>query len=61
MSAKLPINQWPDSQNCIGCKSAVFIPIGYGDSAYGCQKDLEAGEDCPGFKEATPEEWHKKF
>jgi hypothetical protein len=50
----ITVNTWPFSQTCIGCRSAVFIPIGFGDSAYICMKAIEAdGEDCQGREEST--------
>ena len=61
MSTKLRVNQWPDSQTCIGCKFAVFINAGYNVSAYGCPKELKAKDKCKGRKEATPKQWMEKF
>lgn len=55
------VNEWPESQICIGCIHATFIPEG--SSRYICEKDCYASSECckKNRKEATEEEWHAKF
>jgi hypothetical protein len=57
------INKWPDSQICIGCKHATFIPKGHGSSAYSCNMNCNSNsESCIKTRqEATEEEWRAKF
>jgi hypothetical protein len=58
----ITVNTWPFSQACIGCRSAVFIPVGFGDCAYLCRKAVDAdGDDCPAKEEATMKEWQDQF
>jgi len=52
----ITVNTWPFSQTCIGCKSAVFIPVGFGDCAYICTKAADA-VDCPVKEEVSMKEW----
>lgn len=58
---KITINQWPESQGCIGCAHSVFVTSSrddsddetvqkegydfFGSSAYACRKDNDV-EDC---------------
>jgi len=57
------INEWPESQVCIGCKHATFILEGHGSSAYECKKECDASSICCDKyrEEASQKEWEEKF
>ena len=60
---EMTVNVWHESQICIGCNHAVFIPEGYDSSSYACEKNYEANSSCckKNSVEATEEEWSAKF
>ena len=52
----ISVNTWPLSQTCTSCKSAIYVPIGFGDGAYICLKAIDAdGEVC--MEREENEEW----
>jgi len=53
MGTKVTLNQWPDSQTCIGCPFGQFVMGAdnedddkIGDSAYICFKNKSPNNDC---------------
>ena len=58
---RIVVNEWPDSQECIDCNHAIFIPEG--SSKYSCDVNCVASsQECKeNRKEATKEEWDSKF
>ena len=55
------VNDWPDSQVCIGCKHASFSFEGV--SRYLCEKDCFASSECceKNREETTDNEREDKF
>jgi len=55
------INEWPESQVCIGCRHAIFILEG--SSRYECKKECVSASLCcdKNREEATQKEWEAKF
>jgi len=56
------VNEWPDSQECIGCIHAIFI-ISEKPSTYLCGENCIASSlECKeNRREASEEEWRSKF
>ncbi len=59
----MKINNWPESQTCIGCKSARFVILGKTPSTFECLSNCVAASICCDKNriEATDEEWEAKF
>ena len=63
MSNNITLNTWPNSQECIGCKYALFIfDSAYTPSTYGCSlKKVVTSLPCMHRIAISDEEWESKF
>ena len=60
----ITLNTWPNSQECLGCKYALFVfdSITHTSTTYGCSlKKVVTSSPCVYKVEISDEEWESKF